>query len=208
MVSPGLTGGATSILLAYLKSKGLVHPRDFSLAVVAGGTPARLSALESNAVAGAVLGIPFADIAIDKGFNEIRRHHRGHFGLSVQQRKHQSCVGRKKSPHGGQVFEGPYPVIALDLRPSGGCDRISHQRIRAADSVRAQGYRVLHPEEGLSEQRRRDADRTQSKHRSSGAGRHYQRCAAPAGKVCGPELSASGTERAAACSNRIHRRGD
>src|SRR5436190_3126843 len=32
----GLTGGATSILLAYLKSKGLVHPRDFSLAVVAG----------------------------------------------------------------------------------------------------------------------------------------------------------------------------
>src|SRR4029079_19108968 len=67
----GLTGGATSILLAYLKSKGLVHPRDFSLAVVAGGTPARLSALESNAVAGAVLGIPFADIAIDKGFNKL-----------------------------------------------------------------------------------------------------------------------------------------
>src|ERR1043166_7673609 len=67
----GLTGGATSILLAYLKSKGLVYPRDFSLAVVAGGTPARLSALESNAVAGAVLGIPFADIAIDKGFTKL-----------------------------------------------------------------------------------------------------------------------------------------
>jgi NitT/TauT family transport system substrate-binding protein len=67
----GLTGGATSILLAYLKSKGLIYPRDFSLAVVAGGTPARLSALESNAVAGAVLGIPFADIAIDKGFNKL-----------------------------------------------------------------------------------------------------------------------------------------
>ena len=66
-----LTGGATSILLAYLKSKGLVHPRDFSLSIIAGGTPARLSALETNAIAGAVLGIPFADFAIDKGFNRL-----------------------------------------------------------------------------------------------------------------------------------------
>ena len=67
----GLTGGATSILLSYMKSKGLVHPRDFSLALVAGGTPARLSALESNAIAGAVLGIPFGDIAVDKGFTKL-----------------------------------------------------------------------------------------------------------------------------------------
>ena len=66
-----LTGGATSILLAYLKSKGLIYPRDFSLSIIAGGTPARLSALESNAIAGAVLGIPFADFAIDKGFNRL-----------------------------------------------------------------------------------------------------------------------------------------
>jgi NitT/TauT family transport system substrate-binding protein len=66
-----LTGGATSILLAFLKSKGLVHPRDFSLSIIAGGTPARLSALETNAIAGAVLGIPFADFAIDKGFNRL-----------------------------------------------------------------------------------------------------------------------------------------
>lgn len=66
-----LRGGATSILLAYLKSKGLLYPRDFSLAVIAGGTPARLSALENGSVAGAVLGIPFADIAIDKGFNRL-----------------------------------------------------------------------------------------------------------------------------------------
>ena len=66
-----LAGGATSILLAYLKSKGLVHPRDFSLSIIAGGTPARLSALESNAIAGAVLGIPFGDFAIDKGFNRL-----------------------------------------------------------------------------------------------------------------------------------------
>ena len=67
----GLTGGATSILLSYMKSKGLVHPRDFSLALIAGGTPARLSALESNAIAGAVLGIPFGDIAVDRGFTKL-----------------------------------------------------------------------------------------------------------------------------------------
>jgi ABC-type nitrate/sulfonate/bicarbonate transport system substrate-binding protein len=65
------TGGATSILLAYLKSKGLVYPRDFSMAIIAGGTPARLSALESNAIAGAVLGIPFGDIAVDRGFTKL-----------------------------------------------------------------------------------------------------------------------------------------
>jgi NitT/TauT family transport system substrate-binding protein len=66
-----LTGGATSILLSYMKSKGLFHPKDFSLAIIAGGTPARLSALESNAIAGAVLGIPFADVAVDKGFPRL-----------------------------------------------------------------------------------------------------------------------------------------
>jgi len=49
-----LSGGATSILVSYLRSKGLVHPRDYSMSVIAGGTPARLSALESGAVAGAV----------------------------------------------------------------------------------------------------------------------------------------------------------
>src|SRR5262249_41363671 len=42
-----------------------------SLAIIAGGTPARLSALESNAIAGAVLGIPFGDIAVDKGFTKL-----------------------------------------------------------------------------------------------------------------------------------------
>ncbi|MBI2357549.1 MAG: ABC transporter substrate-binding protein [Deltaproteobacteria bacterium] len=67
----GLRGGATSILLSYLKSKGLLHPRDFSLAVVSGGTAARLSALESGAIAAAVLGIPYSDIAIDQGFTRL-----------------------------------------------------------------------------------------------------------------------------------------
>ena len=65
------SGGATSILVAYLKTKGLIYPRDFSMSVIAGGTPARLSALESGAVAGAVLVMPFSDIAIDKGFPKL-----------------------------------------------------------------------------------------------------------------------------------------
>jgi ABC-type nitrate/sulfonate/bicarbonate transport system substrate-binding protein len=66
-----LRGGATSILLSYRKSKGLIYPRDFSMVVIAGGTPARLSALESGAIAGAVLGIPYGDIAVDKGFPSL-----------------------------------------------------------------------------------------------------------------------------------------
>jgi ABC-type nitrate/sulfonate/bicarbonate transport system substrate-binding protein len=66
-----LKGGATSILVSYLKSKGLIYPRDYSMIVIAGGTPSRLSALESNSVAGAVLGIPFSDVAVDKGFTRL-----------------------------------------------------------------------------------------------------------------------------------------
>jgi ABC-type nitrate/sulfonate/bicarbonate transport system substrate-binding protein len=57
--------------MSYLKSKGLVYPRDFSLVVISGGTPARLSALEGGAIAGAVLGIPYGDIAVDKGFPSL-----------------------------------------------------------------------------------------------------------------------------------------
>lgn len=66
-----LKGGATSILVSYLKSKGLHYPRDYSMIVITGGTPSRLSALETHSVAGAVLGIPFADIAVDKGFTRL-----------------------------------------------------------------------------------------------------------------------------------------
>jgi NitT/TauT family transport system substrate-binding protein len=33
-----LRGGATSILLDYLKSKGLLYPRDFTMVVISGGT--------------------------------------------------------------------------------------------------------------------------------------------------------------------------
>ena len=36
-----LRGGATSILLDYLKSKGLLYPRDFAMVVISGGTSAR-----------------------------------------------------------------------------------------------------------------------------------------------------------------------
>jgi ABC-type nitrate/sulfonate/bicarbonate transport system substrate-binding protein len=66
-----LRGGATSILLDYLKSKGLLYPRDFSMMVISGGTSARLTALESGAIAGGVLGIPYSDMAVDQGFNRL-----------------------------------------------------------------------------------------------------------------------------------------
>ena len=66
-----MRGGGTSILLDYLKGKGLLHPRDFTLVVISGGTAARLTALESGAMAAAVLGIPYSDIAIDQGFNRL-----------------------------------------------------------------------------------------------------------------------------------------
>jgi NitT/TauT family transport system substrate-binding protein len=66
-----LRGGGTSILIDYLKNKGLQYPRDFAMTVISGGTAARLTALESGAIAGAVLGIPYSDIAIDQGFNKL-----------------------------------------------------------------------------------------------------------------------------------------
>jgi NitT/TauT family transport system substrate-binding protein len=66
-----LRGGATSILLDYLKSRGLLYPRDFTMVVISGGTAARLTALEGGSIAGAVLGVPYSDIAIDQGFNRL-----------------------------------------------------------------------------------------------------------------------------------------
>lgn len=64
-------GGGTSILLEYLKSKGFVHPNDYSLVVMAGGTPGRLAALESGAIAAGILATPHSDIAMDMGFNKL-----------------------------------------------------------------------------------------------------------------------------------------
>jgi ABC-type nitrate/sulfonate/bicarbonate transport system substrate-binding protein len=67
----GLRGGATSILTDYLKSKGLHYPRDYTFTVISGGTAARLTALETGAIAAGILGIPYSDIAIDQGFNKL-----------------------------------------------------------------------------------------------------------------------------------------
>ena len=67
----GLGGGATSILIDYLRSKGLQYPRDYSFSIVSGGTAARLIALENGAIAAGILGIPYSDIAIDQGFNRL-----------------------------------------------------------------------------------------------------------------------------------------
>jgi ABC-type nitrate/sulfonate/bicarbonate transport system substrate-binding protein len=66
-----LRGGATSILLEFLKSKGLNYPKDFIMTVVSGGTVARLTALETGAIAGGVLGFPYSDMAVDQGFNRL-----------------------------------------------------------------------------------------------------------------------------------------
>jgi len=66
-----LRGGATSILLEYLKSKGLHYPKDFVMTILSGGTAARLTALETGAIAAGVLGIPYSDIAIDQGFHRL-----------------------------------------------------------------------------------------------------------------------------------------
>ena len=66
-----LVGGTGSLLTAYLRAKGLIYPRDYAIVVIPGGTPVFLSALESGAIAGAVLGTPFSDIALDRGFSLI-----------------------------------------------------------------------------------------------------------------------------------------
>ena len=66
-----LKGGATTLLVEYLKAKGLQYPRDYTIVVIAGGTPARLAALETGAIAAVVLGIPVSDIAVDRGFNRL-----------------------------------------------------------------------------------------------------------------------------------------
>ncbi|OGQ49616.1 MAG: hypothetical protein A3I10_06785 [Deltaproteobacteria bacterium RIFCSPLOWO2_02_FULL_57_26] len=71
LAASALRGGTGSLLTAYLRAKGLVYPRDYAIVVIPGGTPAFLSALESGAIAGAVLGTPFSDMALDRGLNLI-----------------------------------------------------------------------------------------------------------------------------------------
>ena len=66
-----LKGGPTTFLLEYLRAKGFIYPRDYGLALISGGTPARLAALESGAVSAAVLGVPQSDMALDRGFNRL-----------------------------------------------------------------------------------------------------------------------------------------
>lgn len=66
-----LRGGATSILLEYLKTKGLHFPKDFTMTIISGGTASRLTALESGAIGGAILGFPYSDMAVDQGFNRL-----------------------------------------------------------------------------------------------------------------------------------------
>ncbi len=66
-----LVGGPTTFLLEYLMAKGLSYPRDYTLIQVAGGTPARLAALESGAIAAGMLDVTNAEIAVDRGFSKL-----------------------------------------------------------------------------------------------------------------------------------------
>ena len=66
-----LKGGPTTFLLEYLRAKGFAYPRDYTMVLVSGGTPARLAALESGSVSAAVLGVPQSDMAFDRGFNRL-----------------------------------------------------------------------------------------------------------------------------------------
>lgn len=63
-------GGATTILMHYLNRRGLT-PKDYSIVVISGGTPAALSALEAGVVAAGILQPPFSDMAIDQGLNRL-----------------------------------------------------------------------------------------------------------------------------------------
>lgn len=63
-------GGATTILMHYLRSRGLMS-HDYSIVVISGGTPAALSALEAGVVAAGILQPPFSDMAIDRGLNRL-----------------------------------------------------------------------------------------------------------------------------------------
>lgn len=66
-----LKGGPTTLLLEYLRAKGLVYPRDYTMVLVGGGTPARFAALESGSISAAVIGVPQSDMAVDRGFNRL-----------------------------------------------------------------------------------------------------------------------------------------
>lgn len=66
-----IKGGPTTFLLEYLRVKGLIYPRDFTLVQIAGGTPARLTALETGAISAAVLDITNSEIAAERGLNRL-----------------------------------------------------------------------------------------------------------------------------------------
>lgn len=66
-----LKGGPTTLLLEYLRAKGLTYPRDYTMVLVGGGTPARLAALESGSISAAVIGVPQSEMAVDRGFNKL-----------------------------------------------------------------------------------------------------------------------------------------
>lgn len=114
-----LKGGPTTFLLEYLRAKGLSYPRDYSLVLVAGGTPARLAALESGAVSAAVLGVPQSDMALDRGFNRLGDVHETLPSFQFTTVNVNFELGGEKPLRGGQVYQGTHPQPGLDSRASG-----------------------------------------------------------------------------------------
>jgi len=211
----GLRGGATSILVDYLKSKGLQYPRDYAFSVISGGTAARLTALESGAIAAGVLGIPYSDIAIDQGFNKLGDTMEliptyQFNGITVQRHHRESAMGGEKPRHRGEVPQSAYPLAALDSRAAGAGGGIIHERDGREAALRAAGRGLLYQKQGVSDRRLGDVRGTEGQHRSAIQRRCLERTAAGARKVRRPKLcppSAEGirTIKSSRRSNRSSR---
>ena len=68
-----LTGGTITALREALKLKGLEYPRDYKLLIIAGGSSANLSALQSGQIAATTVAVPLNYAAEESGLNVIGR---------------------------------------------------------------------------------------------------------------------------------------
>jgi hypothetical protein len=192
----GLRGGATSILLTYLKSKGLQYPRDFSLVVISGGTSARLSALESGAIAAAVLGIPYSDIAVDQGFNRLGDTVEAIPSYEFNAVTINPAWAERNRATVVKYLKAHYPEHALDSRSARpGCG-VFHPGDGRKAALRAQGDRLLHAKQNLPNPWRRNVRGIEGEHPGPGARRHLEGAAPAAGEIRRSKLCQAGTKRA------------
>jgi len=68
-----LTSAAVTALKETLKQKGLEYPRDYRLLIVAGGSAANLTALQSGQIAATTVAVPLNNAAEELGFNTLAR---------------------------------------------------------------------------------------------------------------------------------------